>query len=1109
MKIVQVMNALDPTDAVTVHLLELDRMLRRIGHETEIYSRYCHPDFEEVRRPSKDLVRARGDLLLFHFAGYTELLGPISRFRGLRGVVYHNVTPSRFFEGMEEARSFCDMGRRQVADLPGVFHFGLGVSEFNRRELEEAGFEKTAVLPISREVAGMAGIDPSPEVLGRLGPEAKHVLMVGRLAPHKGVVEGVRAFARYRERGGGDARLWLVGRTRGYDAYVERVRKTIRELGVERAVTITGEVALPELRAYYERADALLVLSEHEGFCVPLAEAMTFGVPAVAHASGAVPETLGGAGVLLDSRDEETVAGALGRVLEDERFRAGVIEGERRRREAFSPEAVEERLLATLTWAASLREGAGETGPPPSFSIVICTYNRARVLEKCLAALRSLEYPAFEVVVVNGPSTDHTDEVLALFPDVKRADNGTRNLSISRNLGIAAAAGEVIAFIDDDALPDTDWLERLADAYADPEVGAAGGPVIGPGGDHLQFDNGVISRSGMPRAIQEEPAECNDPGGEWFNILMGTNSSFRRSALEAVGGFDENYEYYHDESDLCVRVIRAGYRIVHVPGARVWHEFEKSHIRKTLRDVNWRVVAKNTIYFFFKNNRWWERPFDFFLPLRAVAVLLGSFTRWYVKGEIGRRLFLRSLGRWLSGCFLGYMKGLFRPPRRHLGRRSDPRSATLRPFGRVEIRGVGERLHVALVSQQYPPDLCGGIGVYTEQLARGLAEAGHRVSVIARGNREAAVWRDGVKVYRVPDDGGRVSGLPPSYRVTRKNMARSYAVQGVIGRLRREENLRVVESPLWDAEAFVPAVGGRVPLIIRMNTPMAMAMETQGWRRSDDMALACEMEWETLRRARGWIDTSGSIVDTFAERGWVTPGEIPVQTIPFGVAGAEKDPAKGAGPEVRFLFVGRLEPRKGIDTLLAAIPRVLRECPASEFVIAGEIPEGGRLPARFFRECGVPDAHRRVRFLGRVDDETRDRLYREADVFVAPSRYESFGIVFLEAMAAGTPVVACRSGGAARVVDHGTTGLLAAPGDADALGDALLLLSKDGDLRRRMGGAAIERVRREYTIERMVERTLAFYGEILGLPSAVPSPSGPAPSSRAGTLSGRAGHRPA
>jgi glycosyltransferase involved in cell wall biosynthesis/GT2 family glycosyltransferase len=902
-----------------------------------------------------------------------------------------------------------------------------------------------------------------------------NILMVGRVAPPKGALEAVRALPEIQRAVGKRVRLWIVGRTRGYESYVKQIEKEIQRGNVRDQVIMTGEVGPETLRACYENADALLVLSVHEGFCLPIAEAMGFDLPVIAHRTTAVGETLGPGGTYLEDRGEKSIATSVARVLSDPAKRDEIVAYQRQRRRAFSMDSVRQTLQETLDWAKTLpTRKANES--EPSVSVIVCTYNRHWILEKCLAALRNQEYAPFEVVVVNGPSTAETSAVLDRFPDVKRVDNSKRNLSVSRNLGIQASSGDFLAFIDDDALAEPDWIANLLEAFQDPSVGGAGGTVLRPPDVLVQFQNGTITRFGLPIAVRNEPGECHEPGGEQFNIVMGTNAMFRRSALEAVGGFDENYEYYHDESDLCVRLIQNGYRVVHVPHATVWHEFERSHIRKSEREVNWAVITKNTIYFYFCANSWKGRPWDVLQPLRACLIHLGIVTRWFVRGEIGLGTFLQSLVRWNVGVVQGYGKGLFARPRRNLSPRQAP-ALPFRTFGKVEVRGAGLRRHVVLVSQQYPPDSCGGIGVYTEILARGLVEAGHRATVIAQGKTNSTEWRDGVKVVRVPL--ARIPrGIPLTHRVTRKNVARSLAVDSALERICAKERVDVVEAAIWDAESFTTCARGEHPVVLRLVTPMAVVAQMQTWPNSDDLDLACEMEWEVVRRASAVVDSSGVIARMLAQAYGVYPSTKLVRQIPFGIRTRQRLASVRQDSEVRVLFVGRLEARKGFDVLVKAMSFVLRQDPQIRFWIAGEGAESDasvRAAKDLARE--YPD---RVTLHGWVGDEQRDELYRQCDVFTAPSRYESFGLVYLEAMAHGKACIACRAGGAERIVLEGVTGLLVPPGDGDALGEAILDLARNREKRERMGREGLRRVEREFTVERMVEDTLALYDEVLG-----------------------------
>lgn len=1071
MKVCQVINALDRADAVSLCLLEADRIMRKLGHETEIYYEFADRSLASHGRPVSRLRPDAGDIVLFHYAGYSRILSRVARFQGKRGVVFHNVTPAHFFEGIPETYEFCQKATHQLPELSGLFDFGIGVSAFNARTLEDLGFDHTRVVPIAWETSGLADVASDPETLARLDDGRVHLLAVARVAPHKGLHFAVEALPEIERRLGREVRLLLVGKTSGYGAYLERLSAAVRDAGAGDRVVLAGEVSVAALRAYYESADVLLQLSEHEGFCVPLVEAMALGVPVVAALAGAVEGTLGGAGVRISDRSPAAIAAGVSEALGSRS--TALVERQTERARAFSREAVSDAWKDALVWA----ENRPRRTPSPAIrraSVVVCTYNRGRVLGRCLEALRRLDHPELEVVVVEGPSTDETGRVLDRFPDVKRVANPTRNLSVSRNLGIAASTGDVVAFIDDDAVPDRDWLRALTEAYDDPTVGAAGGDVFGPRGDHLQFSRGILSRYGRVIAVRDEPADRNDPGGAWFNTLMGTNASFRRRALEAVGGFDENYEYYHDETDLCARIIQAGYRVMHVPEAVVWHGFEPGTARKSEHEFDFSVIVKNSIYFALCTSGWKRRPWRLLGSLGPVVVHPARVGRWLLRRNIGPSQAMRALGGCARGAVQGYRKGLTVSPRCDLAERQAEGVEVFRPYRASALRYGKSRLHVALVSQQYPPDPLGGIGAYTEQLARGLVDLGHRVSVVAAGPSAAIDLLDGVEVYRVPPAEAPAE-IPLRLRVTRKNVARSLGVGAVLASLVETAGVRVVESPIWDAEGYAWSLSAEVPLVLRLNTPIALAAEMQGWDWNDDLRLAAEMEWACLRNANAVIDPSGTIVETIRSRYGVAPGDVPVESLPFGTPLPEERPPPDRDG-VSFFFLGRLEPRKGIDTLVAAIPEVLRACPEARFEIAGEAVSPDTTESAV---ASLSAAERsRVRLHGHVDEEERARLYAECDVFVAPSRYESFGIVYLEAMAYGRPCVACGVGGPTRIVVPGETGLLVPPGDARALARALIELARDPARRREMGRAARRRVESHYGLDTMVRRTIDLYERV-------------------------------
>lgn len=178
------------------------------------------------------------------------------------------------------------------------------------------------------------------------------------------------------------------------------------------------------------------------------------------------------------------------------------------------------------------------------------------------------------------------------------------------------------------------------------------------------------------------------------------------------------------------------------------------------------------------------------------------------------------------------------------------------------------------------------------------------------------------------------------------------------------------------------------------------------------------------------------------------------------------------------LFVGRLEKRKGIDTLIEAIPAIVDRVPNVRFTIVGGdtnlSPLGGSYKKYLLKKLNNK-YHQYVDFKGFVPDVNLHEYYRKCDVFVAPSLYESFGLIYLEAMAWGKPVIGCHVGGVPEVIADGETGIIIPPEDAKALAEAVSFLLTDVQRREEMGGKSIKWVKNRYTKEIMAERSLGVY----------------------------------
>jgi GT2 family glycosyltransferase len=204
---------------------------------------------------------------------------------------------------------------------------------------------------------------------------------------------------------------------------------------------------------------------------------------------------------------------------------------------------------------------AGLLSQAPAVSVVVCSYNGGATLEQCLRSLRALDYPAYEVIVVDDGSTDQTRAILARFPDVRAIHQPNRGLSAARNVGLRAARGSIIAYTDSDCFADPDWLTLLVAQLQRSGAAAVGGPNLTPEDGWLAAC--VAAAPGQPAHVLESDQVAEH--------VPGCNMAFRRDALEAINGFDPQYRRAGDDVDVCWRLQQAGCWITFAPGAFVWH----------------------------------------------------------------------------------------------------------------------------------------------------------------------------------------------------------------------------------------------------------------------------------------------------------------------------------------------------------------------------------------------------------------------------------------------------------------------------------------------------------------------------------------------------------
>jgi glycogen(starch) synthase len=725
----------------------------------------------------------------------------------------------------------------------------------------------------------------------------------------------------------------------------------------------------------------------------------------------------------------------------------------------------------------------------PTVSVIIPTAGRRQCLPKCIASLRQQTYRPVELVIVVGPSKDGSHEYASSLTDVKVTHVDQLNASLARNAGVRLASGDILAFIDDDAIASRTWLEELVAVFdaEGPTCGGVAGLVVnenGPGRP-VQAINNTIDDIGEPITVRLAFSSFfNDPEGNQFIYYTGANMAMRREAFLDAGGFDETYQYPYEDADLCVSIIKAGYRLFHHPRALVHHFPAPSHNRRSPYDPGYYACTRHQVYFALKFSRrtYWECARDI---ARAKRYWLPEFIR------LTRRRLIspQDAARFTLSTARGLVSGL----RIGLRYRREGRVPALSPdlprpkflplkmdaLPRSPRHRQRQSLRVALLCGEFGGPVYGGVGVYTAHLAEALASRGHDITV----------FRSRMGPCRIKPGGYRVVDVPFDWDPVRER-------HNFLMALHRESDRRefdLVESPLWAGNGAAVGSAARWPLVVRLETPFGLICEMSGIEYNYGVKTLIAAEQLQLAYATGIIGISKAIVST-VESTYHVPLSYHgrrLKVIPLGMPSVDRIPLRRIetppSEGTRFLYIGRFEARKGVLDLAEAFARVARHAPKATLWLVGadnSVNDGyaartGKSYSQTMCEFWDDDTRNRVHFFGRVDDAVKNHLLSACEVLVAPSLYESFGLMYVEAMRAGKPVIGTSAGGIPEVVDDGGTGLLVPPGDVPALAGAMLRLGSDADLRQALGHEGSKRFERHFSLYSLGRETENFYREVL------------------------------
>ncbi len=349
MEVHQFATSLTYGDAISDEMLEIQKVLRERGYNSEIFIRFYDPrmagfikDYREYREFSSP-----ENVVIFHFSIGSPVSKMFFRVPDKKIMIYHNITPFEHYLGSHRILTReCYKGRLEIKLFVDKVDLALGDSEFNRQELEEVGYPRTGVLPLLLDFTKFDREGDS--VTEQIFENGKITLLfVGRIIPNKKYEDIIKVFYFYKKFFNRNSQLLLVGDYRGLERYLTGLLNLVKKLELT-DVHFTGRVEFKELVSFYRLSHLYLSLSEHEGFGVPLLESFHTRVPVIAFAAGAVEETMNGGGIILRRKDLFKTAALIDAVMKDNSLRARIIDSQVKALDKYQKENTGRILLGHI-----------------------------------------------------------------------------------------------------------------------------------------------------------------------------------------------------------------------------------------------------------------------------------------------------------------------------------------------------------------------------------------------------------------------------------------------------------------------------------------------------------------------------------------------------------------------------------------------------------------------------------------------------------------------------------------------------------------------------------------------------------------------------------------
>lgn len=350
MEVHQILPSLGYRDAVSNHAIEIKLFLSENGYTSKVFAKYIHPKVSEFAAGLSNYKGSPQNIVFYHFSlaggdvtDYVKLL-PDKKI-----LIYHNITPSEFFDQYDKSlKSLCATGLEELRELNNIFSVAIGDSEYNRLCLEQQGFKNTIVVPIMKDFTSFHSKITIDDLTRSYDLDTTiNVLFVGRVSPNKKFEDIIEIFYYYHHCINPNSKLYLVGALQ-IPGYASFLQKFIVKLGLSESVLFTGSVSDIELVKYYKMAHIFLCMSEHEGFCVPLLEAMYSKIPIIAFHSSGVPWTLGNSGILVKKKKFLEIAELINILVENKKIRDRIIQKQYESLHRFDKQEVGKKLIQII-----------------------------------------------------------------------------------------------------------------------------------------------------------------------------------------------------------------------------------------------------------------------------------------------------------------------------------------------------------------------------------------------------------------------------------------------------------------------------------------------------------------------------------------------------------------------------------------------------------------------------------------------------------------------------------------------------------------------------------------------------------------------------------------